>query len=138
MDTRYTAPRMNQALNRAPFAIAIAFFAPVAALTFGGYVGLEGFALGFGGATFGVTGLYLVTQLVARSAQAGHPSKKGILIPVLFFLAKIPVYIGLGILANRLGGAGFNCFLAGIVLVYSVVVVGAILPKTGTRNDLSE
>jgi len=109
-----------------------------ASFLLGGVAGFTGMLLGLGGATFGVMGLILVTQLVAHSSSTETTGRKGVLIPVLFFLAKIPVYVGLGFLANRLGGAGFGCFLAGVVLVYSGVVVGAIVPKAGTQNDLSE
>lgn len=97
------------------------------ALATGGSSGFAGMALGIAGGTFGIVGLSLCTQLMARAASGAAESKTGAAISILMFLGKIPVYVGLGFLANRLGKAAFTSFLIGIILVYFVAVVWAAM-----------
>ncbi|MFN8221236.1 MAG: hypothetical protein U0S12_14025 [Fimbriimonadales bacterium] len=91
-------------------------------LAFGGVKALQGFGLGFGGAAFNLVVLALVVGALGdayrRSAQ---PRRAGLMLG-LAFLAKLPIYVALGMVALRLGDTAPPCFLAGVALVYSLLI----------------
>lgn len=97
---------------------------------FGSYLygtlhGLQGMALGLGGAAFGITALILVIQLIGAAATKGRASRFGAAVSILAFLAKLPLYFVLWKLAQHIGGAAPGCFLTGVCLVYFAVVAWA-------------
>jgi hypothetical protein len=113
-------------LARSPVSAAVAAVAALAAaFALGGAPGLGGMALGLVGAMFGATGLVLVMNLVGTRSKAAGGERFGVIVPVLVFLLKIPMYALLGTFAQRIGGAAFGCFLAGVVLVYFGLVAWA-------------
>ncbi len=102
-----------------------AVLALAAAVIVDGPRGAAGMALGLCGAAIGVAGIAMVVGRIGHEAPLGSKGRYGVVFPVLVFLMKLPVYAALGMLANRLGGAAFGCFLSGIVLVYFGVVAWA-------------
>jgi nitrate/nitrite transporter NarK len=87
---------------------------------------LAGLALGMGATGFSLWALWGVVQLLGRSAEVGTPPARGSSLVVLAFLVKLPLFVALGMLAHRLGGAAPACFLAGLGLVYFALVAWAL------------
>ena len=112
----------------AAFAAALLLTAVISA-TVGRIKGLEGFILGTAGSAFNLWALWAIIGVASRSAAAGQPPRRGTFVIVLAFLVKLPVFIALGLLANRIGGAAPTCFLAGIGLVYSALVGWALAQR---------
>ena len=108
-----------------PLWAAIFLSAAAIALLWGSAKGLAGLAIGLVSAAFGVTGLFFLNRLLEVGASKSRKGGAGAGMAMITFAAKIPVYIVAGMLAKRIGGAAFTCFLAGIILVYSAVVVWA-------------
>lgn len=100
----------------------IAICAGVAALmasfAFAGTQGLEGMALGISGATFNLWALRAIIGLATANATSELGRRKGTLYIVLAFFIKLPLFIALGVTANRVGGPAPSCFLLGLGLVY--------------------
>lgn len=106
-------------------AAATAIAAPLCWLA-GGPRGLAGLALGMAATGFSLWALWGVVQLLGRSAEAGAEPSKGSALVVLAFLVKLPLFVGLGLLAHRLGGSAGACFLVGLGLVYFALVAWAL------------
>ena len=88
--------------------------------------GLFGMAMGLAGAAVGVAGLILATKLAGAAATAGAKPSLGVLLTVIVFLAKIPLFFVLWTLSQSLGGSAPGCFLAGVLLVYFGLVAWAV------------
>ncbi len=91
-----------------------------------GILGLAGMALGLFGTAFSVVALWGVVRMCGRAAPEGAAPRLGAFVTVLAFLVKLPVFIVLGMLAQRLGGAAVPCFLLGLGLVYFGLVGWAL------------
>lgn len=93
-----------------------------AAFGFGGLKGLEGLTLGAVGSLFNLGALWAIIRLVSAFVSAPKAEIRGTFVIVLAFLVKLPLFIGMGVLANRIGGPAMGCFLVGVALVYSALV----------------
>ena len=93
---------------------------------YGSLAGQAGYALGLLGTGFSVAALWGVVKLVGRSATPDAPPSRGTAVVVLAFLVKLPLFVGAGVLAHRLGGRAPTCFLVGLGLVYFALVAWAL------------
>ena len=107
-------------------AIVIAVVGLASALLIAGSSGLIGMSLGLFGAAVGVAGLILATRLAGGVATAGAKPGLGVLLTLIVFAAKVPLYFALWTLSRSLGEGAPGCFLAGVVLVYFCLVAWAV------------
>jgi hypothetical protein len=89
---------------------------------FGGVLGLAGVLLGLVGSAFNLWALWAVIRLCGKLIETQKPEGRGTFIVVLAFFVKLPLFIVVGTLSYRLGGAAPACFLVGVALVYSALV----------------
>ncbi|MBS1709961.1 MAG: hypothetical protein JSS65_14705 [Armatimonadetes bacterium] len=82
---------------------------------FGGWRGASGFGLGVVGTGVNMVGLKAATKAMTLGKTGGW-------LATVVFLAKWPVFIVCAWACWRLGGPGPGCFLAGVGLVYCLVV----------------
>ena len=106
-------------------AVAIIAAGLVPSLIFGGPKGLGGMAAGILAGGLSLYAWWSAIQLLGRVAaeSAEQESQKGsnrfgTAYVIILFLVKAPIFVGLGYLAHRVGGATMPCFIAGIGLVY--------------------
>lgn len=104
---------------------ALGLVAPFVAWIAGGSKGLQGMMLGLGAAGFGVTALVLITNLVGTLAKYGAAKRSGTALIVLAFLLKIPLFLVVGGVAIKTGGAAIPCFAGAVMLVYFSLVAWA-------------
>lgn len=90
--------------------------------------GIAGMSIGLAGGAFGGGALLLMIRLLQFSAGQHKPSSFGVALVFLMVGAKIPVLIGLSKWSQAIGAAAFDCFLAGVMLVYFGLIAWA-----GTR-----
>lgn len=97
-----------------------------------GGMGLAAFALGLGVGVVGVLGLAALTKLLATLASERGAERRGVALTLLVFAVKIPVIVAIAGLIQRFEIGAIGCFSAAILLVYSVLVVGAATAKAGS------
>lgn len=95
----------------------------------GGGTALAGYLLGVGATAFNLIALWLVIRLLGAPPEEGPKRVLSTGWVVVAFFAKLPLFVLLGQQAHRLGGAAPGCFLAGIALVYSLLVGWALQPR---------
>lgn len=100
----------------------LGLLACVLAFAVAGEIGLAGMALGLVGTGFSIVALWWVVRLTGGMAPMGAAPKLGASLAVLAFFVKLPIFIALGLVAQRLGGPAPACFLLGLGLVYSALV----------------
>ena len=103
-----------------------ALIAVVLAYALSGLKGFEGMILGLFGTTFNLWAMWKIITLIGKASEVGRPQRVGATLTVLAFLVKLPLFVALGIVAQRLGGAAPGCFLAGLGLVYSALIGWAL------------
>jgi len=96
------------------------------AYSFGGLSGLQGMAMGVFASLFNLWAMWKIIQLSGKASLVGQPQRVGATLIVLAFLVKLPLFVALGLAAQRIGGAASGCFLAGLGLVYSALVGWAL------------
>jgi hypothetical protein len=126
-DATSERPIWDSRANRSRLAAAVLLLVSALSVAYAmaGVGGLLAMVLGLAAAGFGVAGLVLATRLVAQAAAGQKPGSAGVLLPGLFFLFKLPVFVGIGMWVQGMGGAALSCFLAGVVLVYFGLVAWA-------------
>jgi len=107
-------------------AVVITALALAVAALIGKADGLIGMAMGIAGAAVGVAGLILATKFAGSAANAGAKPSFGVLLTIVVFAAKIPLFYVLWTLSQSVGGAAPGCFLTGVVLVYFCLVAWAV------------
>jgi hypothetical protein len=100
--------------------LACAFYA------FGGPRAAAGLACGIGGSAFNLSALWWMIGLGSKANATEKGQRLGAGLIVLGFFAKLPVFIALGFLSQRIGPPAFSCFLVAIGLVYSAVIGWAL------------
>jgi hypothetical protein len=88
-----------------------------------GAVGAMGYGLGIAATAFNLAGLVGIVRLTGRHMEGrsgDRRSKVGAFLIVLAFFMKLPLFVGLGMVAWWLGGGAPTCFLIGLGLVYSL------------------
>lgn len=90
-----------------------------------------GFALGAGLAMFSIGSFAALAWLIGLR---GHASSGFAGFATVVFLMKLPLYWVAITLATRLGDSAIACFLAGLGLVYSVLVLLALLDSRMHRE----
>ncbi len=100
----------------------IALIAVGVAYALGGEKGLIGMTLGLFGTGFNLWAMWKVIVLIGKASEVGRPQRVGATLTALAFLVKLPLFVALGIVAQRLGGAAPGCFLGGLGLVYSALI----------------
>ena len=113
-------------------AIAASFIAMGAAAALGGTSGVIGMSLGLFGTAFNVAALWGVIRLAARSVARQPTSRTGGCLLVLGLFVKLPLLIGMGLFAMKLGGNAPTCFLSGLGLVYAWLTLYAL--RDGLRK----
>lgn len=98
--------------------IGVALLALVLSYSIGGPLALAGMALGLFATGFSVIALWMVVRMIGRAAPEGAAPRLGAMATVLAFLVKLPLFIVLGMLTQRIGGPAAPCFLMGLGLVY--------------------
>lgn len=83
---------------------------------------IAGMALGLAGTAFCVIALWGMIKMLGRTYEDVKQARFATGLLVLAFFAKLPVYMALGMLAQRLGGPAPTCFLLGLALVYCALV----------------
>lgn len=94
----------------------------VAAWAFAGNIGVQAMLLAYFGAGFSMLAMHLLLKLGGQAFRGENTGPVGSAFIILAFLVKLPVLVGCGILARRMGVAAMACFLVGVVGVYSLVV----------------
>jgi len=99
----------------ATFVLAIGLAAMV-----GGPLAAVGILLGVVATAVSLAGWWPAIRLLGEVAtvEGANHGKIGRTYVVLVFLVKLPIFVGLGFLALKLGGAAPPCFLIGLGLVY--------------------
>lgn len=111
--------------TRPPLYLAIGGLA-LALSAIGGSNAVAGMALGLFGAAFNVIALWFLISLLGKASEKADTGKSGTTLILIAFFLKVPVYIAMGSLANRIGNPAPACFLGGIGLVYSCLVGWAL------------
>jgi hypothetical protein len=91
-----------------------------------GIKGGAGFTFGIIGAAFNLWALKAIIGLGANAAPYPKATKLAPALIVLAFFAKLPVFIGLGLICSRIGPPSLTCFLIGVALVYFSLVGWAL------------
>lgn len=107
-------------------AVGIGVAAILAAALYGNGTGVTGIGLGLAGGALSAAVLAWTVRLMAATSRAAKPSF-GVLLGLLLVAAKLPLLIFLAAWTRRIGPAAFDCFLAGVILVYFAVVSGAAM-----------
>jgi hypothetical protein len=94
-------------------------------LSFGG-AAVMGFLAGLALAMASIFSFTLLGALADLRSEAPRPIHG---VTFLFFLVKLPLFALAIYGVGRLGGAAMACFLAGLGLVYSALVFGALLER---------
>ena len=105
------------------FAVVAAVLCLVVSGVLGSGTGLTGMALGLAVALVGVFALVGFTKLFAEAATEGANPKQGALLTALAFVIKIPLYFLAFKATEAIGGQAPTCFITGVVVVYSGLVV---------------
>jgi hypothetical protein len=79
--------------------------------------------MGLAAATVGVYAIWGLSGLLLQAAKEGGNPKQGAFLTLLAFLIKIPAFLLLFALSQRIGNPAPACYIAGIVVVYSASVV---------------
>lgn len=79
-------------------------------------------ACGIVGSSFNLGALWWIIGLGSKAVGTSKGERMGAAAIVIAFFAKLPVFIGLGILCQRVGQPALSCFLIAIGLVYSTVI----------------
>lgn len=82
--------------------------------------------LGIIGSIASALGLWSISWLLGMSAADNPPPKSASSLVVLGFLIKLPIFVGCGVLAQRIDQQAPNCFLWGLGLVYFSLVGWAV------------
>jgi len=106
----------------------VAALAYLGAFLYGTSLGLAGMTIGIAGGGFGAYALFLMIRLLEASAAQQKPGSFGVALVLLMVAAKIPVLLFLSQWSQAIGAAAFDCFLAGVMLVYFGLIAWA-----GTR-----
>lgn len=100
------------------YALAVAAIGIAAAFAVGGSLGALGMAIGLSGAAVGVTALWAVVSFVSAVGSTGLATRLGMVVSILGFFLKLPLFYLLWSVAKTLDGAAPVCFLTGVILVY--------------------
>ncbi|MBI5705495.1 MAG: hypothetical protein HZC36_00730 [Armatimonadetes bacterium] len=113
------------------FLAAAGLAALIASYVYGQSKAVEGMALGLASAAFGVFALKMVIGLLGDAVGRGATSPFGATVSILAFFAKIPLYIVVWRVSQKIGDPAPGCFLTGVILVYSLLVAWASTRKDG-------
>lgn len=114
-------------LARRPIAyLGVAALATVLAASLRGAPGAAGMALGTLSSAFGLLALWRVVRLLGDSCGDRKTPPKEALIAVAALLLKFPVLFGGFAMAKAIGAAAPTCFILGLGLVYSALIVWAL------------
>ncbi len=106
--------------------ITVAAVALIVALIVGRANGLAGMAIGLICATFGAVALWMLIIAIGSAVSKGGSAGRGTIFIVIVVFLKLPLLVAGNMLSKRIGEAAPGCFLAGVVLVYSALVVWAV------------
>jgi hypothetical protein len=87
-----------------------------------GVAGLQGMALGLVGTGVVIGGTAGVVTLITRAAKDKKTPWWGAAAILVVFLAMLPAYILAALQVQRAGGPGPSFFLAGMLLVYCLLI----------------
>jgi hypothetical protein len=82
--------------------------------------GLAGFGLGTTASVINLLGLWTAIKIFTAASKSN--SKIQPILIVLTCFLKMPLFIAAGVVAKRLQSPSPQCFLAGVVLVYSTLI----------------
>lgn len=113
------------ALNPVAYVL-VGVVALVAAFALGGSKAAAGMGLGLGSAAFNLIALWFLISLLGANSSKADASKTGTTLILIAFMLKVPVYVLVGVAANRIGNPAPGCFIGGVGLVYSCLVGWAL------------
>ncbi|MEO8616587.1 MAG: hypothetical protein ABI600_15700 [Luteolibacter sp.] len=110
------------------FATALtSLLACIGAFLWGGGAALLGMVMGLVGTFLNLAGLWGVVSLAnASQERQEQPGLGGALIGI-GFLIKLPILIGIGLFAQKLGAVTFDAFLYGLAVVYGLLIAFALV-----------
>ena len=85
-------------------------------------------ALGIVGSLINLSALWGIIRLIGSVSAGGANGKLGAFLAVLAFLMKMPIFVGMALVAKALGPSATSCFLLGIALVY-FAMIGWVLAR---------
>ncbi|CAN5575427.1 hypothetical protein BH11ARM1_BH11ARM1_12320 [soil metagenome] len=89
---------------------------------YGGPTGLMGALAGVFATGFNILALAAIVWLAGKSPDDAKTSPLTGSMAAIAFLIKLPLFVGVGIITNRIGGHAPACFLLGLALVYSALI----------------
>ena len=98
----------------------------IAAGTATGWHGFAGYALGAGGAALNLWAWWLLIGVLGNVVGEERNAKGATSVVILSFLLKAPILFAIVLGARRLGPDATLWCVAGVVLVYSLLVVWAL------------
>ena len=95
-----------------------------------GWRAAAGMSLGIAASAFGLFMWWKVIDLAGRSVQTEKiRASFGGCITVAGFLVKLPLFVGAGFLALKLGDASRTCFLIGLAQVYLALIGWSLIKQ---------
>lgn len=99
-----------------------AIFLLASSFVWQGTLAIAGLALGLFATTFSLVFLWLAVLQTGKLAAENAKTYRGGVVVGLGFLIKLPLFVGLGMVAQGLGGVAPTWFLIGLGVVYFALV----------------
>ena len=99
-----------------------AIFLLASSFVWQGTLAIAGLALGLFATTFSLVFLWLAVLQTGKLATENAKTYRGGVVVGLGFLIKLPLFVGLGMVAQGLGGVAPTWFLIGLGVVYFALV----------------
>ena len=96
--------------------------AVVLSYVFGGTKGLLGMGMGLGSTAFNIGAFRLALYVVGKTVEQTKQLDAAAIFGVTALFIKLPIWCVCAMIAERMGGAVLNGFLAGLGLVYCAAV----------------
>jgi len=100
----------------------VCVLAIVLSVVFGGVKGLFGMTIGLGSTAFNIIAFYFALYVAGKTVKQSHQVDTAAVFGVMALFVKLPVWCVCAMVAQRMGGAVLNGFLAGLGLVYCAAV----------------
>jgi hypothetical protein len=101
-----------------PIAASAVTSALLLSMALGGWRGLAGMAIGISGTWVNAWILWQAVTAFGNHMGDTPQSSRRARFATVGFLLKLPILVGLGLLARMIGGAALPCFVAGLGMVY--------------------
>lgn len=116
--------------------IAVAIVAAVAGGAVAGFLqgrsGLAAYMLGLCVGVIGVLALTVLTRLLSSLVSERGAERRGVVLILVAFAIKIPLIVAIAGSIQHFGSGAIGCFSGAVLLVYFVLVVGAVAANADT------